>query len=231
MKLGDTQNIVLKNKMKPFDNEEIAFYREKSTPALVCYIQLMCEQNEKATSGFINRLISSAKFDLKGLELLLKLLDVLPSNLLLENVVHWLNICCDEHDSLKEMKLGIVGTNFTYILFGIWYLLFLGKIIKRLSNDQDFSKKLLSDYMTKILQMCLSSQVNPNEMESALIILSISMKIYGSWFGPHKSKIEAFLLKLLFYDSKNVVQKAAVAFLELQQVSNWIFLKLNLMCT
>lgn len=95
----------------------------------------------------------------------------------------------------------------------------LGKIIERCCEEQDFTKKLLSDYMTKILEMCLFSQVNTYEMECTLLTLRICMKRFGSWFGAHKSKIELFLLNFLFSRSINLTKMAAEAFIQLQQVS------------
>lgn len=97
---------------------------------------------------------------------------------------------------------------------------FVAEIIERAHEEQDFTKKLLSDYMTKILELCLSSQVNAYEVGAALSILSVCMKRYGSWFGTHKSKVEVFLLNFLFSQSNNLVEKAAEAFLYLQQVSS-----------
>lgn len=73
--------------------------------------------------------------------------------------------------------------------------------------------------MTKILDMCLLTQVNPHEMECALSTLGICMKRFGSWFGAHKSKIELFLLFFLFSKSMNLTRMAAEAFVQLQQVS------------
>lgn len=103
------------------------------------------------------------------------------------------------------------------------YIFFIiGKIIERASEEQEFTKKLLSDYMTKILEICLLSQVNPYEMESAILTLKICMKRFGSWFGAHKSKIELFLVNFLFSQSINLVKMAAEAFIQLQQVS-WCY--------
>lgn len=73
--------------------------------------------------------------------------------------------------------------------------------------------------MTKILEMCLSSQVNPFEMGAAFSTLSICLKCYGSWFGAHKLKIELFIEKFLVSQSKDIVTKAAETFVHLQQVS------------
>lgn len=73
--------------------------------------------------------------------------------------------------------------------------------------------------MTKILEMCLATQVNSYVMECALSTLGICMKMYGSWFGAHKPKIEVFLLNFLFSKSINLTRMAAEAFVQLQQVS------------
>lgn len=96
--------------------------------------------------------------------------------------------------------------------------MYSGKIIERTYRDQDFTKKLLADYMAKILVLCLSNQVDHYEMESALFCLEICMKRYGSWFGAHKSQIENFLLNILFCRYKNVIEISAEAFIQLQQV-------------
>lgn len=73
--------------------------------------------------------------------------------------------------------------------------------------------------MAKILELCLSSQVNHYEMEAALITLAICLQRFGSWFGTHKSKVESFLVNILFCPFKNVIEKAGMAFIQLQQVS------------
>lgn len=97
---------------------------------------------------------------------------------------------------------------------------FEGEIIERVYGEQDFTKKLLSDYMTKILELCLSTQVNTYEVGAALLVLSVCMKRFGSWFGSHKSKIEVFLLHFLYSQSNSLVEKAAEGFHHLQQVSS-----------
>lgn len=77
--------------------------------------------------------------------------------------------------------------------------------------------------MAKILELCLCSQVNHYEMESALFTLTTCMKRYGSWFGAHKPQIELFLVNILFCQFKNVIEIAGEAFLQLQQVSSELF--------
>lgn len=103
--------------------------------------------------------------------------------------------------------------------FQIIFTFYAGKIVERAHKDHDFTKKLLADYMPKILEQCLSSQVNNYEMESALLTLDICMRKYGSWFGTHKTQIESFLINILFCQYKNVIARAGMAFLSLQQVS------------
>lgn len=74
--------------------------------------------------------------------------------------------------------------------------------------------------MAKILELCLSSQVNSHEMEAALTTLGVCMNQFGSWFGVHKCKIESFLIQFLFCESKTLVEKVAQTFVHLQQVSD-----------
>lgn len=169
----------------------------------VIYHNSRLEQDESDVVSILNKMLSSSKSRLKGLELLSANIENLPTEIVLGNANLWLNICVDQHNkSLRELKMTIIG-----------------KIIETCYKEQDFTKKLLSDYMTKILEMCLCSQVNRYEMECALQTLKICMKRFGSWFGAYRARIEVFLLRILFSQSIDLTKMAAEAFLQVQQVS------------
>lgn len=85
-------------------------------------------------------------------------------------------------------------------------------------NSPDFQKKFVSDYISKVIDMCLTDHKNPNEIAASLDTLTICMKVYSSWFGNQRGKIESFLLKFLEQRSTKLVDRAANGFLYMQQV-------------
>lgn len=59
---------------------------------------------------------------------------------------------------------------------------------------------------------------NSYECEAALDTLATCMKYYGSWFAPHKLRVENFITNFLENSSEQVVESAAIAFHYFQQV-------------
>lgn len=70
------------------------------------------------------------------------------------------------------------------------------------------------------MESCLITHETLHETDAALTTLAICMKRYASWFTSYKQKIEVFILKFFDNGSEALVQKAAVVFLYLQQVSS-----------
>lgn len=96
--------------------------------------------------------------------------------------------------------------------------LITGRIIDNSYEEQEFSKKFISEYISKVLEICSSTHNSSHECEAALQTLAICMKHYGSWFAPHKLRIEKFITTFLDNPSDKVVENAAIAFHYLQQV-------------
>lgn len=96
--------------------------------------------------------------------------------------------------------------------------LIAGKIVDNSHREQEFSKKFISTYISKVFEICLSTHNNSCECDAALITLATCMKHYGSWFAPHKLRVENFITNFLENSSEQVVESAAIAFHYLQQV-------------
>lgn len=169
-------------------------------------LNLQHEVNEKHIVNIVNKLLSTAKHRKEGLEYLSIVIDNFSSSIIAENALNWTNHCITKFadDFLRELKLRV-----------------LGQIVQLSHNESDFNKRFVSDYILKVLDTCLtSSHINPYECKAAINTLTILMIYYPSSFGTHKQKIENFLL--IFLDTENVdlVQHAASAFHNLQQVGS-----------
>lgn len=80
------------------------------TISSIIYHSSQQEQDESGIVSILNKLISSSKCRLKGLELLSANIENLPREVVLGNAFLWLNICVDNHyKPLKEIKLIIIG--------------------------------------------------------------------------------------------------------------------------
>ncbi|CAG9821763.1 unnamed protein product [Phaedon cochleariae] len=175
----------------------------KSTFSSILNLHLQNETSEKAVISAINKLLSVSKTRPQGLEYLNLILNNCSIEIVSQNALNWINHCLVKYtdDQLKEVKL-----------------LSIGNIVENVYKDQDFSKKFVSDYLNKVMEMCLSSHNNPNEIEAALGTLTICMKHYASWFTSHKIRIETFLLQYLESSVDSIVEKAAIGFHFSQQI-------------
>ncbi|KAG5881499.1 hypothetical protein JTB14_001643 [Gonioctena quinquepunctata] len=166
-------------------------------------LHLQSQDSEGIVMSAINKLLSVSKSRSEGLEYLNLVINNCSNGIIHENALNWMSHCLVKYsgDNLKEIKLETIG-----------------RITDIAHKDPEFTKKFVSEYMSKVLEMCLSPHMNDYEMEAALETLSICMKRYASWFTSHKVKIETFLVKCLDSSSESIVKKAAVAFHYLQQV-------------
>lgn len=80
------------------------------TIASMIYHSSQQEQDESDVVSILNKMLSSSKSRLKGLELLSANIEYLTTEVVLQNSILWLNICMGQHNkSLKEIKLIIIG--------------------------------------------------------------------------------------------------------------------------
>ncbi|CAH1114008.1 unnamed protein product [Psylliodes chrysocephalus] len=152
----------------------------------------------------LNKLLSTPKTSRKGLELLNSLLNYCTIDMISDYIILWLDFCLKESsENFTESKL-----------------LLISKLIKISYNNNDVSKKIVSDCLSKIVDLCLKQSNNSYEVLAALDVLAVSMKRFGSWFPSHKLQIETYIISFLENSSAAIVEKAAAAFLLLQQVGN-----------
>ncbi|KAJ8937629.1 hypothetical protein NQ314_011769 [Rhamnusium bicolor] len=166
-------------------------------------LNLENDSNQMVIISTINKLLSTSRNRLQGLDFLNLIINNCSSRVISENAFTWISHCLVKYsgDNLKEIKLVTIG-----------------KIVENVYNEQEFTKRFISDYISKVLENCLSAHINSHESEAALETLSICMKHYGSWFSTHKTKIESYLLTFLENSSEKLVEKAAAAFHYLQQI-------------
>nr|CAH7745528.1 unnamed protein product [Callosobruchus chinensis] len=159
--------------------------------------------NQKIIISSLNKLLSTSKTRLQGLEILHLIIPYSTPSIITENALHWMSHCLVKHvgDDLAEAKLVTIGL-----------------IVKYASADQDFTKKFVLDYISKVLDMCLAAKSNPHEIGAALNALTICMKNYHSWFTQHKGRIEKYLQTFLDCTDEDLLLKAARCFHYLQQV-------------
>ncbi|CAH1115329.1 unnamed protein product [Psylliodes chrysocephalus] len=154
----------------------------------------------------VNELLSSSKTTTKGLESLNSLLNYCTIDMISDYIILWLDFCLkesSENENFTETKLLLISK-----LFEISY------------NNNDVSKKIVSDCLSKVVDLCLKQINNSYEVLAALDVLAVSMKRFGSWFPSDKLLIETYIISFLENSSTAIVEKAAVAFLLLQQVGN-----------
>ncbi|CAH1962234.1 unnamed protein product [Acanthoscelides obtectus] len=163
------------------------------------------ESNDKTIISSLNKLISTSKTRLQGLEILHLIIHHCTPSVITENALHWLSHCIVKHpgDDLAEAKLVTIGL-----------------IVKYATTDQDFTKKFITDHISKVLDMCISAKSNPYEIAAALETLTICMKNYPVWFTQHKGRIEKYLETFLDCTDKDMLVKAAQCCHYLQQVGN-----------
>ncbi|KAJ8949299.1 hypothetical protein NQ318_006724 [Aromia moschata] len=173
--------------------------------ANILNLNLQNSSSEKAIIQTINKLVSVSRTRLQGLEFLNLIINNCSKSIITENSFNWLSHCLVKHasDDLKEIKLTT-----------------LGKIIENAHSEQEFNKRFVSDYMSKVFENCVSTHTNLHETEAALNTLTICMKNYPSWFSHHKNKVEDFIVTFLESPSERHVEKAGSAFLYLQQVGS-----------
>ncbi|KAJ8924816.1 hypothetical protein NQ315_000970 [Exocentrus adspersus] len=161
------------------------------------------EPSEKLLVAAINKLLSVSRTRLLGLEYLNLVIDNCSKEVIVENSVPWVSHCLVKYseDNLKELKLTTIA-----------------RIIENSHEEHEFNKKFVSDHISKILEVCLNAHSNYHESEAALKTLGICMKYYGSWFTPHKLRLETFIIGFLESSSEGVVENASLAFHYLQQV-------------
>ncbi|VEN46765.1 unnamed protein product [Callosobruchus maculatus] len=159
--------------------------------------------NQKIIISSLNKLLSTSKTRLQGLEILHLMIPYSTPSIITENALDWMSHCLVKHvgDDLTEAKLVTIGL-----------------IVEYASADQDFTKKFIQDYISKVLDMCLGAKSNPHEIRAALNTLAICMKSYHSWFTQHKGRIEKYLLTFLDCTDEDLLIKAARCFHYLQQV-------------
>ncbi|XP_072379822.1 proline-, glutamic acid- and leucine-rich protein 1-like [Diabrotica undecimpunctata] len=151
----------------------------------------------------LNTLLSNSKTIVEGLVLLKLLFKHCSVEVLNENLINWLDLCLVKHsEHFTDLKLSLIE-----------------KFIEASFNNQELAKKISSEYLSKIIDLCLTSKSNYNEIEAAFDVLNICMKKYNSC-TTHKTKIEAHILSFIEHSTSLLVKKAAVAFLYLQQTGN-----------
>lgn len=91
--------------------EEIGktLYCDKTISSMI-YHSSHQEQDESGNVSVLNKMLSSLKSRLKGLELLCANIDNLSIDVVLRNAFLWLNICVGQHSKfLQEIKLILIG--------------------------------------------------------------------------------------------------------------------------
>lgn len=153
----------------------------------------------------VNALLSSSKTNAAGWELLGSILNYCPADFFNENVTNWLDNCLSQNSqgNMTEIKLSVIE-----------------KFLEASTNNHELSKKIVSDYISKIVDFCLSNKLNSHMINLSLNVLILCMKRYGSWFVMRKIQIEKHIMSFLENNSEYTVNKAAVAFLYLQQIGN-----------
>ncbi|XP_018569527.1 proline-, glutamic acid- and leucine-rich protein 1-like [Anoplophora glabripennis] len=172
----------------------------KSLLSTILNINLWNESNEKIIITAINKMLAVSKTRLQGLELLNLIINNCSPKIISENGNTWISHCLVKYaeDDLKELKLTTIGS-----------------IVDSSHEEQEFSKKFISEYVSKVFETCLSIH---NNHEAALNTLATCIKYYGSWFAPHKLRVEHFITNFLENPSEQLVGSAATAFHYLQQV-------------
>ncbi|XP_028139817.2 uncharacterized protein LOC114334018 [Diabrotica virgifera virgifera] len=151
----------------------------------------------------INTLLSNSKTIKEGLELLNSILIHCSVEFLNENLTNWLDVCLVKHsEHFTDLKLSLIE-----------------KFIEASFTNQELAKKISSEYLSKIIDLCLTSKSSFNEIESAFDVLTICMKKFNSC-TTHKTRIEAHILSFLESSADWIVEKAAIAYLYLQQTGN-----------
>nr|CAI5850906.1 unnamed protein product [Callosobruchus analis] len=175
----------------------------KTLLAYILNLNIHNVSNQKIIISSLNKLLSQSKTRLQGLEILHLIIPYCTSSIITENALHWINHCVVKYagDDLTATKLVTIGLI-------VWYA----------SADQDFTKKFILDYISKVLDLCLCAKSNPHEIGAALNTLSICMKSYHSWFTQHKGRIEKYLQTFLDCTDEDLLMKAARCFHYLQQV-------------
>lgn len=188
----------------------------------IIHLNLQCERQEQQVLSILNREISTTKTRLNGLQKLNVFIDYCSNDTILANAFNWINVCLIQHDGdyLKELKLKTVGKYSLSNMFSsnLCMYEFLGNIIENSYKNPEFSKKFVADYIAKIVESCLAPHDNEYDAEVALTTLAICMKRYASWFTNYKLKIETYTVMFLDNSSDTLVEKAAIVFLNLQQV-------------
>ncbi|CAG9853577.1 unnamed protein product [Phyllotreta striolata] len=152
----------------------------------------------------INKLLSASKTTGKGLELLHCVLNYCTFDTISEYVVNWMDsILKISAESYMENKLTLIG-----------------KLVEISHTNHDVTKKIVSDHLSKIVSLCLKQNKNYHNVLAALEVLTVTMRRYGSWFASQKSHVETYITSFMENSSDEIVEKAAVAFLLLQQVGN-----------
>ena len=78
---------------------------------------------------------------------------------------------------------------------------------------------LMTNYLGKIIDLCVSGRANDNKVENILRCLDVCLQRYPSTCGPMRNKIEKFLFQFLDLEATDVaVKHAGRCFHFLQQV-------------
>ncbi|CAH1110655.1 unnamed protein product [Psylliodes chrysocephalus] len=101
----------------------------------------------------VNELLSTSKTSGKGLELLNYLLNYCTIDMISDYVILWLDFCLkesSENENFTESKL----------------LLLISKLFEISCNNNDVSKKIVSDCLSKVVDLCLKQTNNSYESVS-----------------------------------------------------------------
>ncbi|XP_056633649.1 uncharacterized protein LOC130443170 [Diorhabda sublineata] len=153
----------------------------------------------------VNSLLSSSKTTASGWNLLASILDYCHEDFFNENLTNWLDNCLSQNSqgNMTEIKLSIIE-----------------KFLEASINNHELSKKILTEYLSKIVDFCLSNKLKCHLIDKTLDILILCLKKYGNWFVSRKIQIEKYILSFLDNNSEFTVNKASICFLYLQQVGN-----------